>query len=87
MRGGGRIHRLRRDEVAMSAISACVLLGAVLGSILTMAVIAIVAGVIRRPPPLEPVEWTEEHHHNRRQDPTLAVTTITTGKREIRICP
>jgi hypothetical protein len=86
LRGGRSFHRPRRDEAGMSAIATCILLGAVLGSILTAAIIAIVAGVIRRPPPVEPVEWTEEHH-NRRQEPTLAVTTITTGKREIRICP
>jgi hypothetical protein len=86
MRGGRRFHRPCRDGVGMSAIAVCVLMGAALGSILTAAVIAIVAGAIRRPPPVEPVEWTEEHH-NRRQEPTLAVTTITTGKRKIEICP
>ncbi len=70
----------------MSAMLTCVVIGAVLGSILTAAIISIVAGAIRRPPPVEPIEWTEEHH-NRRQEPTLAVATITNGKREIRICP
>lgn len=68
----------------MSAIATCIILGAVLGSILTIAVIAI-ASTIRRAPPRDPVEWQEDHH---RQEPKLqAVTTITTGKREIKICP
>jgi hypothetical protein len=46
----------------MSAIATCIMLGAVLGSILTAAIIAVSATMIRRPPggAMEPEEWGEE---------------------------
>jgi len=46
----------------MSAIATCIMLGAVLGSILTAAIIAVSATMIRRPPggAMEPEEWGEQ---------------------------